>query len=305
MLPFTLLALSPFSNTDSNDCASFIRINNMSLQFNINQQCSRVWSSANDYIQSIRVVSFTDCALLLNFLSLQPEQYAKIQAKNVLPYLDVSRYIYSSGVALNAGATQNYTFTNIQLNQIPDQLIIVARVPMAQQNWRNSSSVLAIRGISINFNNQSGILSSATWPQLFQLSQKNGSSQCYYEFMGLANVNVNYNANGGGNAGVAGKGDPIPSLGSLLVLNPAMDFGLNSMYSSSSAGQYNFQFTLSVYNQTAEAITPEIFVITVNSGMFITENGVSSTQTGLLTREMVLKTKAENRLIWIEPITND
>jgi hypothetical protein len=288
-----LLALSPFSNTDSNDCASFIGINNMSLQFNIDQQCSRVWSSANDYIQSIRVVSFTDCALLLNLLSLQPEQYAKIQAKNVLPYLDVPRYIYSSGVVLNPGATQSYTFTNIQLNQIPDQVIIVARVPMAQQNWTNSSSFLTIRGISINFNNQSGILSSATQPQLYQLSQKNGSSQCYYEFIGLANVNVNYNANGGGNADVAGKGEAIPSLGSLLVLNPAMDFGLNSMYSSSSAGQYNFQFTLQVFNQTDEAITPEICVITVNSGMFITENGVSSTQTGLLTREMVLRTKAE------------
>lgn len=31
----------------------------------------------------------------------------------------------------------------------------------------------------------------------------------------------------------------------------------------------------------------------MNSGIFVTDNGVSSTQTGLLTRELVLKTKAE------------
>jgi hypothetical protein len=168
-----LIGLSPFSNTDNNDCAGFLGINNMTLQFNVDQQCTRVWSSANDYIQSIRVVSFTNCALLLNLLSLQPEQYAKITAKNVLPYLDLPRYLYSSGVPLNAGQTGSYTFTNIQLNQIPDLIIIVARKPMADQNWTDSSSFLTISGISINFNNQSGILSSAAQVQLYQLSQKN------------------------------------------------------------------------------------------------------------------------------------
>jgi hypothetical protein len=233
-----LIALSPFANTDNNDCASFLGINNMSLQFNIDQQCSRVWSSANNYIQSIRVVSFSDCALLLNFLSLQPEQYAKISAKNVLPYLDVPRYIFSSGVILRANEAGSYTFTNIQLNQVPDLFIIVARKPMAQQNWRDSASFLTINGISINFNNQSGILSSATQSQLYQLSQKNGSSQCYFEFIGAGNANLNYNANAGGNADIAGKGRIVPSLGSLLVLNPAMDFGLNSMYTASSSGMF-------------------------------------------------------------------
>jgi hypothetical protein len=283
-----LIGLSPFANTGNNDSAGFLGINAMTLQFNVDQSCSRVWSSAHDYIRSIRVVSFTNCALLLNLLSLQPEQYAKISAKNVLPYLDLPRYTYSSGVALAPRNQQSYTFTNIQLNQIPDLVMIVARKPMANQNWTDSS-FLTIKGISINFNNQSGILSSATQTQLFQLSQKNHSSQSYYEFIGQANANVNIGAD-------AGKGETIPSLGSLLVLNPAMDFGLNSMYSASSAGQFNFQFTLQVYNQTNENITPEICVITVNSGLFITENGVSSTQTGLLTREMVLNTK-NNRAV--------
>lgn len=98
------------------------------------------------------MVSFTDCALLLNFLSLQPEQYAKISARNILPYLDVPRYIFTSGVQLNPNAVGTYTFTNIQLNQIPDLFIIVARKPMSQQDWRDSSSFLCIKNISINFN---------------------------------------------------------------------------------------------------------------------------------------------------------
>jgi hypothetical protein len=220
---------------------------------------------------------------MLNFLSLQPEQYAKIQAKNVLPYLDLTRYLYSATNTLNTGASQTITFSNIQLNQIPDLMIIVARYPMANQNWNWSSSFLTINGISVNFNNQSGILSSATQQQLFQLSQKNGSSQSYFEFLGSALQNDN----------ITGMPTTVPTLGSLLILNPSLDFGLLSMYSASSAGNYNFQMNLSVINQTAINMNPELVLICVNSGMFITTNGVSATQTGILTREIVLKTKNE------------
>ena len=63
---------------------------------------------------------------------------------------------------------QRVTFKNIQLNQIPDLMIICCRQQkMSTQNWNNSSYFLSINGISINFNYQSGILSSANSTQLF------------------------------------------------------------------------------------------------------------------------------------------
>lgn len=257
-----------------------------------------MFSTANSYITNIQLggtsvavgnvgavsyPAFQSCSMLLNFLSLQPEQYAKIQAKNVLPYLDLPRYLYSSNNIINAQTSQVVQFSNIQLNQIPDLMIIVARNPMANQNWFDSSSFLSITGITINFNNQSGILSSANTSQLYHLSQKNGSSQSFYEFIGSAMANNN----------TTGQPTVIPSLGSMLVLNPSMDFGLNSMYSASSGGQFNLQFGMTVYNQSGSNITPELCLICVNSGLFITENGTSQTQTGILTRELVLKTKNE------------
>ncbi len=63
------------------------------------------------------------------------------------------------------------------------------------------------------------------------------------------------------------------------------------MYSASSGGQYNLQFDLSVINQTTANITPELVLICVNSGIFTTEMGTSSTNVGILTREVVLETK--------------
>jgi hypothetical protein len=227
----------------------------------------------------------------MNFLSLQPEQYAKISAKNVLPYLDIPRYIWQVGnIAPFAGLItptstgQTVQFSNVQLNQIPDLMIIVCRKQMATQNWENSSSFLAINSISMNFNNQSGILASATPMQLFLISQKNGSSQTWLEYLGNA-----YNNNN-----ASGQGNPESTIGSMLVLNPSVDFGLLSMYSASSGGQFNCQFSLNVMNQGGETIPCEIVLMCVNSGLFITENGTSSTQTGILTKQLVLDTKSRS-----------
>jgi hypothetical protein len=291
------LFLSPFANSE-NDKAGFLGLNNLVLNINIDNSCRRLWSSATGYITNIPLSSFTNSRLLMNFLSLQPEQYSKISAKNVLPYLDMPRFLWQVGTIppLNpAGALptnlitpstqgQRVTFNNIQLNQIPDLMIICCRQQMSTQNWNNSSYFLSINGISINFNNQSGILSSANSTQLFLMSQKNGSSQTYTE----------WNGQGFASDSATGIGVNAPTMGSLLILNPAIDFGLLSMYTASSAGQYNFQFELNVTNQTLDPVPAEICLICVNSGMFITENGTSSTQTGILTKELVLNTKSQS-----------
>ena len=64
-----------------------------------------------------------------------------------------------------------------------------------------------------------------------------------------------------------------------------------------STGQYNMQFDITVTNQTANAITPTIYLVVVDTGIFITENGTSSQSTGMLTQEMVLDTKTKEAVM--------
>jgi hypothetical protein len=72
--------------------------------------------------------------------------------------------------------------------------------------------------------------------------------------------------------------------------------------SSSSTGQYNFTFNVNVTNQGALAVAPEICVICVNSGMMVTNQGVSSTYSGLLTKEMVLSAKSKDHYSTMDEI---
>jgi hypothetical protein len=304
------LALSPFINCEPECSAGIVGVNNLSMVLNVDSSCKRLFSTANNtvvggnslvgFIQNIQLgfpvapngssaqsVGFQNTRLLFNFLSLQPEQYAKISTKNVVPYLDYPRYLttFSSGTTIAPGATQTLTSQSIQLNQIPDLILITARVPMSSQNWNYSSSFLGIEGISVNFNNASGLLASATQQDLYQLSSRNGSSQSFYEFRGFADVNDN----------ATGGVDRKPTTGSLLVMNPVFDFSLPSYLSASSLGQYQFQFNLRVSNQYDFSIVqPEICIITINSGIFATQQGTSQIFTGILTKEQVLRTKEQN-----------
>jgi hypothetical protein len=181
------------------------------------------------------------------------------------------------------------TSNSIQLNQVPDKMIIVARYPMSQQNWNYTSSFLPIQNIVCNFNNASGLLSSATQVDLWKMSMRNGSSQNWNEFYGEASV-----------ATGDGAGQLIPTTGAMLVINPTIDFGLPNYLSAGSQGNFNFQFNLSVYNTQSYAIMPELVLICVNSGVMVTSQGVSSLYTGMLTKELVLKT---NESTEVDPIS--
>jgi len=281
----------------------------MTFTLNVDATCKRVFSTAGPYItdivlgiispnpstvglianangfQSTAAIGIATQqsapALLLKFLSTQPSDL--VQTKNIVPYMDFPRYLTSSAnsASILTLKSASLTSSNLQINQIPDLFIINARIPMSEQDWFNPSSFLTINSISINLNNQSGLLSSASQYDLWRLSIKNGSTQSWEEFSGQALVNDN----------ATGAGLLIPTTGSLLVLNPAYDLSLPDYISCGSLGNYNFQFSCNVTNQYGFTIQPEIIVICVNSGIFTTQQGVSAVYTGILTKEMVLDAK--------------
>jgi hypothetical protein len=161
---------------------------------------------------------------------------------------------------------------------------------MSQQNWNDTSSFLPISNIVCNFNNQSGLLSSSTQVDLWKFSMSNASAQTWNSFNGFASVN-----------NVDGDGSLVPTTGSMLVLSPSIQFGLPNYLASGSQGNFNFQFNLTVYNTLPYDVQPEIVLIAVNSGIMVTSQGVSNIYTGILTKEIVLKTCEEQA---VEPVTS-
>jgi len=297
--------ISPFTWSDPTRCAmGLVGVNNFTLTLNMNTPSNvsipsknagdpavaqtRCFGSSSKYIAGIRAGTLTDSAMFVNtrllvkFLSTQPSDI--IEPRNVVPYTDYPRYITpaSNSELIASGATTTITTQNVQINQMPSKFLICVRLPVAQQSINNPSTFLSIRSVSINLNNASGLLSSAQTVDLWRISKKNGSNQTWAQFSGVEQNIVD----------ATGVLSSIATGGSLLVLDPAINLSLPESLSNGSLGSYNFQANITVFNQYDYDIQPEVVIVCVNDGIMVTNQGTSTTYTGILTRQMTMEAKS-------------
>ncbi len=273
------LFISPFILHSKYNQAGLLGVNNINLNFNIDSSMNQFWATSladvdtsNYKVQLNGNTPFTT-RILLNYLS--PQSTNLLPARNIVPFVDFPRYITAANnvADLAAGAEYTYTLNNIQLNQVPDKIYIIARKPLNTQKYQDTSTFLTIQNVSINFNNASGLLSSASQQDLWRMSVANNSKQTWYDFSGIY--------------GMANDPRFVYSEGSVLVLDPAMNMSLPSYLSNGSIGQYSLQLQVKVRNTSADTFKPEFVVIVANSGLFATIAGSSVVRTGLLNMDIV------------------
>ena len=297
---FEPLFLSPFhfANLSANQMGIY-GVTNMNFIFNVSANASRLWRCGASVAQIANYTcSITDVAgSELHFQMLTPHPSQILPSKNVVDYVDFPRYLTTFTTTIPAAAVsaanvlvpakQQFSSNNIQLNQVPDMLCIVARKPMSQQTNRDSDSFYPISGITINWNNQSGLLANATQETLFRMSAKT-TNQTWSEFKGFANKYIAPATVPGSSYNT--QAQLVQTAGSILALRFGQDIPIvEEFYAAGSLGSFNLQFNLQLENyDTTAAGQVEICLMCVNSGLFITSQGVSSTYTGILTKSDVL-----------------
>jgi hypothetical protein len=227
----------------------------------------------------------------------------KLSARSIVPHLQLQTFKTSMS-ALASGATFSITSNTIQLSQIPDSVLICVRKVPGNKASGDTDSYLPLAGVagtqgslSINFNNQPGILASATNEQLFSMSCEAGVNQTWREFAGNASISPPFDFTAGNaiaRTAVGGAGlNPVATIGPLIKL----DFNRHipvaaDWYSSGSIGSFNFQATMKVYNNTGANILQnayELCVLFVNSGIIVNSLGATSSYLGVLSKEAVLE----------------
>jgi hypothetical protein len=154
--------------------------------------------------------------------------------------------------------------------------------------------MLPITGISVNFDNFAGLLSAHTQEQLYKMSVHNGLEMDWAQWSGLAHTAGPNQATSGTSLNNPGynpyalPGNLIPSVGSMLVLKPGRDIVLQAGQAPSLVGNFVLQFNISVANYLPFAVSPQIVVITANSGFFETIKGSSRVVKGVLTEQDII-----------------
>jgi len=286
-----LLFLSPFISGNSKNHASFLGLNTLNVTVNI-ADATRVMSNAsygthagNAKTKTISNVTFKKAdasKMLMHFLDVPFQLMAKIEPKNVVNYNQYMSYNYNTSTTIQPGETAQLTFSNVQLGSIPSKFLVYAKKADNVTTTYDSNSFLTITQANFSFANHSGLLVNASQVDLYNMSVKNGLQMNYYEFSGEGISND-----------LDGNPVSVPTIGSILVIDPAIDLSIGPEYTNMSKGQFSVQFTINVRNQTKEAITPVMYMVCVNSGVFVTERGTSRYDVGLLDKEQVIKTRGQ------------
>lgn len=278
-----LLFCSPWAYTYKEDRPCLTGITNMTFNMNFNTGAKLLrWAAVTGVTNKSCSVYAVDNAVL-HFQMLSPHSSMVMPARSVLPYYQLPRYSQTIAGAVGAGTNASLVSTTMSLNSIPDTLIIFAR-DAARVTGASADSFLKIDSINLNWNNNNGLLTGFSSHQLYNISVRNGLSKNFYEWNGAAHIGaVGTGAHGGADYAMTGG---------ILILKFGKDIQLSDTEAPGSLGNYQLQYTLSVKNQTASALAAtgiELITIAVNSGLMITEAGVTTTQLGILTAADVIK----------------
>ena len=233
-----------------------------------------------------------DSAVNVNYLSLHASDYAKMSVKNVIPYNEYvnNKTPFLKSTTFAGGNPQFQTLgTQIQMRQIPDKIYITV-TPQYSEKVANASNHISypIKNVKINFNNRMNLLGELDQSDLYVLSRRNGNHQIYSEFCGTSR---------------SGNGEVYQSLGSIVVIDPVRDLSLDDYLSSGSIGSFTFQVDLTcddidpAKSKLANMTRLQVNVISSYGGVMVTQQGSSSTMSGLLTKVLVLDTKLDGKAI--------
>jgi len=298
-----LLFLSPYSTGVAKNQALFIGINGLTFTFTLNATAGDYMMSNASYgylmadkdstdiskqvktISGVKLNDVMDCRLLFNYQTIPATLYNKLAPQNVLPYQQYMPYQTTNIPNLASNAETTVTSNSVQFLQMPSKILIYVKAQ--SKTSYDSNNFAVIESINVNFCNQSGLLSGCTRQQLYNISVENGLNMNYYEFSGV---------------GVSGSYDgsikEVPTIGSIIVLDPAKDLSIPPQFSTMSGGQFTFFCTLKIKNQGSETMTiPTIYTVCVNNGIFVTKGGNSLAVTGMLSQEQVLDTKGKEAIM--------
>lgn len=275
------LVLSPFIFSEEEaDAVGLYGINNMQVIANFGDQSRNLRIFTGQYEGVIyNNVSFASTNPFvrptINCIFRTPSLSVPLPSKSVIPYMETPRYITSNnGLTIAGGQRVNLTSNTLVLSQIPDMLLIYVK-PGVNMPPNYGDFYLPIDSISLNFDNVSGLMSSMTREQLFDMSVRNNLNMDYNQFLGSARVD--------------NQGAPIPLVGGFLVIRPGIDFALSSGSAPGLGGNYTLQFTIGVKNTLPDNVeNPVLYCMAVNSGFFETENGTSRVTTAPLTETDVI-----------------
>jgi len=255
--------VSPLYNGMGSQVEGMVNVNQLNLTLRYNTNSARVFchhdtgaiplgSSVGTFYQAPE--------LLITYLT--PDMTQPIPSLQVLPYQSCNEYVRELS-SIPSGNTSTVFSDTIRLSQIPRFVYLFARRNEATSTYETSDSFLGIENVSIQWNNEAGLLSGATKQDLFEMSCRNGCNLSYPAW-------TKYR-------------------GSVLALELGKDIGLPDGMSPGVNGQFTIQCQVTFKNLDATAFVGTFYLVAVNEGVFTVGPNVARSSLGGVSPQKVMQ----------------
>ena len=172
---------------------------------------------------------------------------------------------------MTAGSTVTVATQNIQVNVIPSRLYVFVRCSNNTQGMSTPDTffVLEDGGITLQFGNRSGLLSSCSSEQYFYISKANGYQGTWSDFSQYS--------------------------GSVLCLVPGKDFPLEPDQAPGCLSNIQMQINITCTNVSNHTINATAYVVAVMPGILTLPPSQGIQQIGLVSPADVLNAKVTER----------
>jgi hypothetical protein len=271
------LFLSPMLFGTCCEDTGFIGLQTMQVIVNWANDLSRMWchdDSGGSVLSSISV-QLGQPTLLFEYKS--PNDIMKIPDYRHYGYYEIQRYPTERNQVIQPQTATIINSNNIQLNSIPRMIYVYVRRRNSDRTFLTTDCFLSIERISINWANQSGLLSNASKQDLYEMSKRNGCNLNWRDWSGEAAPFWS-----------GGTNESIHGTGSVLAIEFGTDISLNIDEAPGVNGTYQLQIDLTCTNRAGLDINPAMYIVVSNEGSFTIENNSAYSQVGVLSRKDVL-----------------
>jgi hypothetical protein len=264
------ILLSPFLSPFSPEDEGFVNINQINISYRWKSNLSQILShsSLGNAITTVGVTMYQAPEILTTYLT--PDITQAIPQLQVLSYYSSADYIKNIGTLVDGAGTRVIS-DSIRLSQIPRKVYLFCRHQRSTSNQNTADSFLKITGLSVLWNNQSGLFSGCSDQDLFEISKRNGLNLTYPQWSKYR--------------------------GGVMCVEFGKDIGLLDNEAPGCQGQYTMQIQMDVVNDSGESAAWEFYQVFMMEGTFSISENFARASLGNLNNQIVLQTKLSGREI--------
>jgi len=258
------LKCSPLCYGRNQTFSGFLHVNQINIQQNWDSQLASRLFSASPALDITNIeVNCLSASVNVGFYTPRSELRAMYPSKLLLPYFQTLDYI-TSMPEVPAGGRSSVICNNVELNVVPNSLFVWIDRRINDKTINTTDTFFEIEGITITMDGKSGILSSATEWQLYNISEDNNFAHTYRDWQ----CKDGYGS------------------GSVLCLKFGKDIPLRNGIAPGSSVRSNIQVQIDFRNPHDESVTPQCNLVVVNEGVVqIDEFSGVSVSVGMVSEE--------------------